>query len=1013
MDTPLTNPFERINLVRDAALRGDPAGMGRAAFTPKAVSPEERKSWVERYLGDNPGPLGAVLHMVSNPMVLLGLVVSMRYPIAAAGKLLDFGPRAAAYLEKLPATSAFFQDFHQIFRGTPLPPLMDYVAKTHHLIKNNFSTAYSEALSAFEKEGGVFNKSVGTKIAASLDRLDDPGHEVWQVLREHVGDKNVLPGAGIPKIVLTPAEMRLREKWRKIQSDLFDEVTGHGEYSKDILKALKRDGFQATDLPKIADYFPHIESLSREQLQQRHLMDWKKIEQGLGDPTLENFQQMFKNNASKRAIERKGLMLPDPEDLKVLGLDPKAQKLMDLFDGRLLEDGSVAGPTRKYSLNLLKTTQNYVASMARMKGWAVPAWPGKKSAGELILAEYPKVAAQSPVKAALLSDTYIPFVRGQISQENIADSLAFAETRDWAAEQIKKLPIPNDLKAKLEKPLARVQTLSRHSVGNTIADWFYTSSLGGNMVSAVKNLSQTLLTTIPTIGPTYTGKGFQEVMKRVPMYTRLLKEGVAEEEAFAKAFKEFAEHDFSPGAGTANKMHDLLGDEEGLIRLPSKVRNVKEKVQGTLLMPFKMTERLNRLTAFYGGRAKFLAEGKGTLYNDPVLQLDNPVRLGEGVAEAGRKAAGKQTVFEYAANRFGIEIARMTQFGGGPLNSPAGIVKWWAPFRQFLSFPLRVTGFMAGPATQLGGTGSFNPGTLGRVALVAGATYEMGKHALGIDMSDALLWGALPAPRERGAFAPAPVPPFLQVIGAGLSSAATGDSADIRAALPLLVPGGVGLSRIASVLPGGMGAVFNKPTADYNNRTPDGKIAVMTGTGQLQGYYTPTQLFAKAVGIGDVAGNKERALNGYLLAQRDRIRDYRTRHMEAMAANDLAEMQRINADFKRAYPGIGDIAIKKTDVERLQNQRDMSRIDRILKTMPQQTRGIFAGVVGASLGADQASLESGSYQPFTVSQTRGRISLPGNSAPQKKVQQTAVESGAATRDDLSGDAFNSLQGYLP
>ena len=1014
MDLPLTNPFERINLARDAALRLDPKGVARGLFTPAEASPEERKTWVSRFLGTDEGPLAGVLHLVSNPLVLAGLVLTARYPVATAGRMLQFAQDTSAYLRKLPPFATFFQDFHELFRGTPLPEMFDYVVRTHHEANNRWAKQFGQAVEEFEQNGGKYTKDVGRRVAAWLDGLDKPDHPTWTALRDWAeknipGGEAALPGAGIKPLQLTPQEQALGAKFRAIQRDIFAEVRGDGIHDKALLKAFKQDGLMVRSIKELEqDYFPHIESLSREELQKRHQQWWASVSADTSSAD-DNMRLIKRMQASKRLMEREGLMLPDPKDLQALGADDRTLKLIDAFDDRLTVDTELgpinAGVTRKYSLNLLKTTENYTRSMARTLAWAVPASPKlETSVGDAILAEFPKVAKASPVKAALLRDTYIPLARGQITQEQMVDSVAFAEMRDWAATKLRALPLPDDLRKKLEAPLARFQDVTKHSLGNAITDWFYTSALGGNITSAARNLTQTLLTTYPMIGGKYTARGMAEVMERVPTYTRLLKQGVAEEEAFSRAFAEFAATDFAPGQDYAQTtMARLIGEEANGIRLPSAIRAAKEKAQKVLLTPFTMTERFNRLVAFYGGRAKALDELPGTTWSSDVLQLKNvPLRKGS-------------PQLDYAANQFGTTVARMTQFGGGPLNSPAGIVKWWAPYRQFLSFPLRVTGFLTGPGTTLGGEGAANYGTIGRALLGAGVAYEAGKMA-GMDLSDNLLFGALPAPRDQGPGAPVPLPPFLSVGAAVVSSAVKGDLEDIKKSWPLMVPGGIGLGRAVTVLPGGVAAHLGKPYADYDRRLPDGRIPVFTPSGQLQGYYTQTQLFAKAVGLGDVAGQKEAVLNKYLLAQRERWREFRTRYLEAMLGNDVDGMALVNAEFQQAYPGLGNIQVKDSDVKRVQAAQDMPRLDRILATMPEQSRGMFAQVVATSMAADSGGFLGGNYSSVGV--PRGGLSarprLPGPTGQgvgPNKVQQTAVESGAGKRDELSDLGFSQFEGF--
>jgi hypothetical protein len=89
----------------------------------------------------------------------------------------------------------------------------------------------------------------------------------------------------------------------------------------------------------------------------------------------------------------------------------------------------------------------------------------------------------------------------------------------------------------------------------------------------------------------------------------------------------------------------------------------------------------------------------------------------------------------------------------------------------------------------------------------------------------------------------------------------------------------------------------------------------------------------------------------WLLSQRDRIREYRRKYTQAVFDNDPAEAEKLNTAFQKAYPELGPIQLKKSDIRAIRDRREMSRIQRISKGFSRGYRPIFEQVLAdASLG---------------------------------------------------------------
>ncbi len=169
-----------------------------------------------------------------------------------------------------------------------------------------------------------------------------------------------------------------------------------------------------------------------------------------------------------------------------------------------------------------------------------------------------------------------------------------------------------------QRPVAYISRLARQMV--------FRSTLGGNIGSAIKNLTQGV-NTFAKLGSKYTLIG----------YTKLMTQG-------AKELEEL---------GILNQ--DIVQD-----RTLSATKQVLEKLDKGLFYLFDTAEKINRGAAFYGARAKALAEGKTEL-----------------------------EAFEYAK-----KVVRDTQFVFGSIDTPLGMNSDIAKvFTQFMTYGVKQTEF--------------------------------------------------------------------------------------------------------------------------------------------------------------------------------------------------------------------------------------------------------------------------------------------------------------------------------
>lgn len=1013
------NPIEQAQSALDALMGGDVKGAGRAIVSPASQSPEELRTIAQKYIGDDPGPLGGIVDMVSNPIFLAGLVLTSTYPIATADRMLNFGGKIASYARKHSPVMRWLNDFTKTF-GEELGAWMDATVARNHDAKRFALLGYDQAIERFKKSGGVWEKSTPYRIAAHLDGLHKPNHTLWKKLKEAAPDRFGTKRVLINQLKLTPQERALAEEFRGAMNTQF-EMVKHEVGEDRIKKGLDRLGLRGPGR-EIDNYFPRVNLISKERAREQ-FQEWMATFAGDAQAS-HAVRRMtgkgFERQTSRRLARRYDMTIPSPEHLKEAGLwNAQLEAAYPLVESSIA--AQTGAPAVRYSMNSVSSLEHYVRSMASTYAWEAPltSYGGKKvlSPAEYVRQEIPIMAQQGAsgrMKATLLKETYIPLLSGQHTWEQGLDSMRWAATKEWAADLVGHMPIPDKTKEALIKPLLMPKTGSSMRFSSQATKLLYGNTLGLNVVSPAKNLLQNIITTYPTIGTKYLAEGIDETMAGFKRYMTYIKNGEHPIAARNRAWPNFSTADIDIGqkqAGSA--LLDIASDGEMGIKGIGKFNEITDAVQEKMLTMFTASERFNRMVAYHGARAKALKELPGKRIMDPFLEQEVLV------PKSG-------AVLNNAADRFASEVTKMTQYGGGPLNTPAGLLTgtFRHPLlRMYMQFPARTLQFAAGPATMMGGGGKRNFGGLGRMMLGSSAAYYAGKTLLGTDLSPSLMFGAMPALGDEGSpFGVWPlVSPALQLAGNTAQGIASGDPKHFQESLPLLLPGGVQLARMSTLWEPAAKA-FGRPYADYENRTEDGRIPIYTANGSLQGTYSPIQLWARAVGIGDMYGPQEIAAMQVLVKNRDRIRGYRRDYLEKLILhNNPGAATAINKEYQQAFPGFGPIQIKESDINALQLRMEVPRLERILETLPKELRPAFNQLVAVSFGnkasefmgidpallTDPATPTARSRNPQRTKFNRQIQKPPGRPGQGTDLVR---EAGKQRRDEILGGALQPFQG---
>jgi hypothetical protein len=261
--------------------------------------------------------------------------------------------------------------------------------------------------------------------------------------------------------------------------------------------------------------------------------------------------------------------------------------------------------------------------------------------------------------------------------------------------------------------------------------------------------------------------------------------------------------------------------------------------------------------------------------------------------------------------------------------------------------------------------GKYNPGTAAR--MIAGSILAMeAGDAAGLDFRSGLLEQSLPFPspvKKGGVFGALPVvPPAIGVAGSAVYGATTGDWDAFKHSFPILVPGGVSLSRGIGLLPGGPGQIgaslartLDRTHADYEQPAPDGRIAVYSGKGTFRGYYTPWDLLKTGLGIRGGDLEKEQEILALITKNRDAIGEAKRGYLDARYRNSAREATIIAAQFKQKF-GF-DVPVNKQDIQAMQTRRHVTRLEQMIRTTPAgPARDSMIAAVQASIGASSQAM---------------------------------------------------------
>lgn len=711
-------------------------------------------------------------------------------------------------------------------------------------------------------------------------------------------------------------------------------------------------------------------------------------------------------------MQRKGRMLPHSDDLAVLAeaglLNERAygdyQALIRKHNWGPETSGIVTSrdPIGMYTLGASQASATYIHEFGKLGAWTL------KGHGQRLMSLYEQLDPMKPEHKALrkaLEELYIPAVLGKTTKKAFERQAIWIDRIEGAARVF-----DSDMSKTLlgEKRAAALRDRVLNSAGTPILDpvtrrisnYLYTSTLGGNLSSAFRNMFQLVLTTGPVLGPQALGAGVASYTKRMGTFMDEMLKTKNSDKAFAKAFPEYMKAGI-PGSVILDDSFYQLKEALEQGQMHGLRGKYWSPVRDALMFPFSLSEKSVRAITFEGARWKAMRElnsmDKGLLRKtlEPIEKIRGE-RVGSmGVGDAAIWLAGK--------------TVQDTQFLSGPMNTPKGFMNLGPLIRQMSQFPSRyfeeltsagprrlrpemwrnpfkgfeLTQFEGGLGPKWAGYASYLSRAYLWSDLTSAAFMEIGKGmglGEGIDMDQSLIPGALPS------FKPGPLgvfpfqPPALSIAAGAISDVASGEFDETRYSLPLLMPGGVAGARAVGTIPTRgaqeVARFLNRRYVDYETPGPDGSYAVYNGKGSFQGYLQPSDIFLMGSGLLE-KGSKIQSIQEMqqvLMKNRENIIQNKQQYIDALMRGNYDVMNQIDRNHQQFFGSSVRNLISENDIKRAQERRTIGGIEKVLDTIPTYLRPMYLQAMQTALegNPDLLGVEPGAFNQWTGGTSHSR-----------------------------------------
>lgn len=957
-------PGDRFQLAMFNAMNGDMDMALKAMVDPFSVPPAyqgELGAQVDQLLPDaDHSILGAVRRIATNPMTMFALTMGQVLPVGTKEQIRtylstsqDYSRRMGFLLRSVSGPNELFRD-----RKGRMTVAGDALFKMNVMIdqeRERYARLLNEARVDYERlNGGPMTKAGTVRLSLILEKAWEKDNPVWRSIRM-LTNKDVGP----VEITPTDAEARMVNAINVVRNDYYQTVlkTLSGPQFTELRKELSRHGLFARSPGEasVETYFPHylhvdkdklafdISSLVKEgriddaialsnPLAPRQAMNWYQYRdqvlagpqpsslraRGLGTKIVDGDPRLF------------NMLLPSPSHLKEVegllkpGSIEAVQEILSHPDRYRVNGTDVNYST--HSMDSLNVWGRYIDAMSRFKAWTL------SGQGKRLQDELPTMRHQNPELANLMETVYMPMIQGLLTPAQFTRAAAWETAKVNWIRTLQTSPFFAEGAGKkvadwLTKSLIGNGPLaSRIGMEGAVSSWLYMGALGANVGSSFNNLMQTVATTIPKLGYKSTMAGVWQTLQQLHEYGQARLNGEEQDRAFQRVFSNFMkaglDKDPTTGGQAFKRALDQAWTKSAFVAGADGVGKVTDRVKAIMMAPFTSVERWNWLVAFNGAQHSAKTAG---------------LSPEEGV-------------------KYGRQVVEETQFMSGPMMAPSATAQWSGPMRMFTQFPLRLASFFGnalsrGVGQALAGEIPSQLGVLARAAGASGVAKEFAR-SFGLDVSGGMAWEGLPFPTSDRPFSPFPVvPPLLAIGGAAAMDVAGGKFDKTRYVWPMLVPGGLAASKALSMLSSKMAQYTGRQYIDYNRPDEQGRYPMMTASGQLIQYLTPTQLLLQGMGMKPYDVTQEQEYMKYLMEQRDQIKAIRETMIQGISNNDNGMIGAATQEWRRMYPN-APLPVQRSDIQMIQDRRMLMRTERVLSTLPGSVRASMAAAVPAAVASN-------------------------------------------------------------
>lgn len=573
-----------------------------------------------------------------------------------------------------------------------------------------------------------------------------------------------------------------------------------------------------------------------------------------------------------------------------------------------------------------------------------------------------------------ITDTLMERIQGNVPMRDYLSewsSIASKRFAGWLANSkfMKSVGDDNSLSSRFVNSLRQfsedpITESSSSRFGRNLTSLLYSSHLGFNLGSATLNLFQPLMFATSSMGAKAMIKGYAEgisqyfnyIQKRLSLPGGLAADPLKVDELRKSVFRlsniEMPDGSVADLLDIRKNAFELL-DSEAFAGVAANTKpGIKFWATELPLKLFTNTEIFNRVVT---GEAMLAASR-----NSGQIKAVKSGKLGN-LLVGGTKADSYRAIDNVR------QMVQNTQFGSDIVNSPAlmqssGFGLPWV--RQFFSFPIRTltawtdTSSMINQGRRTWGALGFT--TQGRYTAMMhdflrmmGASaiiYEAGKNTLGVDFSrglsgQTLYESTIVGPmllegKDRMGYH-LPLPPAGDILMDAVSALTEDDVSMMGMMLPRFIPGGIGLSRMLSAAPrlspptGWFGGL-QQESADWTKMNPQGQVPIYRADGSLLEYRSASRTILGSLGFNSYMFNNDKALNQFLVKNRQAVVDERRKYLDAVLSNDMGKAGRIKAAFEKRFKF--PLSVTKEQVDRAIQLREVPLKERMYQRMTPDIR---------------------------------------------------------------------------